>query len=136
MRTLLQWAYWREMRKERELSIHPYLLFEHDSFRGRANALWQQLGENNVLDAQRWQGEVMPDAQRRQQVIAVLQQDYDLKVRNVGNGPAIGCFLYAYCPQFQQNGSVSMRFFRTDWFSLGSSDWPRRLLGRQGFSNA
>lgn len=103
----------REMRRQRELSIRSYLLFDHGSPRRRANALWQQLGENHV-----------PDAQRRQQVIAVLQQDYDVKVRNVGNGPAIGCFLYAYCPQFEQNGSVSMRFFRTDWFSLGSSTGP------------
>jgi hypothetical protein len=111
----------KEMQKQLELSIRPYLSFDHDSFRRRALKKWQDL-----------EGEGVPEPQRRQQVIEYLQQHYSVQVSNIGNGPAIDCYFYAYC-WFEQNGSVSIRYFRTDWFTVGRSTGPEDNLKVKAF---
>ncbi len=94
----------REMQADRALSVRPYLDFVHDSFRRRVSQEWQQM-----TAAQHGQAEF----------ISLSANSYDVHVRNVGKGPAIGCYVYSYCPCFETDGTVSTRYFRTDWFNVG-----------------
>jgi hypothetical protein len=127
---IFNWRTLLEMRTERELSIRPYLLFSHDSFRRQAAKLWQQLEQDGVPINQRGRRVIeqllRPHLQTPQQLKAVpgAGQRYTVQARNVGNGPAIGCYFYAYFPHFRPNGQVSTSYFLSGWFSLGASTGP------------